>query len=80
MEVRVRGVWGLVCPSDLSRWREEGRVVCRSLQKKYFKSVGTAFPTGYNGVRYSGQLGALAARPTLKTATSNSHLAPAAML
>lgn len=56
MEVQVGGVWGVVCPSDLSRWREEGRVVCRSLQKEYFKSVGTAFPTGYSGVRYSGQL------------------------
>ena len=31
-------------------------MVCRSLQKEYFKSVGTAFPTGYSGVRYSGQL------------------------
>ena len=31
-------------------------MVCRSLQKEYFKSVGTALSTGYRGVQYSGQL------------------------
>lgn len=52
----MNGVWGLVCPSELPKWKEEGRVVCRSLQKEYFKDARAAVATGYRGVRYSGQL------------------------
>lgn len=56
LEVQVNGVWGLVCAGDLKRWREEGRVACRSLQKEYFKSVRAEVATGYSGARYSGEL------------------------
>ena len=52
----MNGVWGLVCPSDLANWREEGRVVCRSLQKEFYSNARAATPFGYSGVRYSGRL------------------------